>query len=105
MCGKAGPIIQDMVECGFDGISVEEAVDISKIKPIVGDVKILGNVSSKGKMLFGTPEEVKEEALKALNAGVDLLEPGCGISPPAPLDNIRAMVEALKEWIAKKQVT
>ncbi|MEM3584046.1 MAG: MtaA/CmuA family methyltransferase, partial [Nitrososphaerales archaeon] len=29
ICGKAGPIIQDMVECGFDGISVEEAVDIS----------------------------------------------------------------------------
>jgi len=105
ICGKAGPMIPDMVECGYDGISIEEAVDVKKIKPIAQakDVKILGNVSSKGNMIFGTPDDVKEETLKALEAGVDLLEPGCGISPPAPLGHIKAMAEALKEWVAKKK--
>jgi [methyl-Co(III) methanol-specific corrinoid protein]:coenzyme M methyltransferase len=98
ICGKAGPIIQDMVDCGFDGISIEEAVDISKIKPIVGDVKILGNISSKNTLLFGTPEAVKEETIKALEAGADLLEPGCGITPLTPLENIKAMVEVVEEW-------
>ncbi|MGQ9469824.1 MAG: MtaA/CmuA family methyltransferase [Nitrososphaerales archaeon] len=47
ICGKTEPIISDMAECGYNGISVEESVDIAKIKPLVGDVKILGNVSSK----------------------------------------------------------
>ena len=105
ICGKTTPMISDMVECGYDGISIEEAVDVAKIKPIAQakDVKVLGNVSSKGNMIFAGPDEVKEETLKALDAGVDLLEPGCGISPPAPLDNIKAMAVALKEWVAKKK--
>jgi len=102
ICGNATPMIADMAECGYDGISIEEAVDISKIKALVGDVKILGNVSSKGAMVMGKPEAVKQETFKALDAGVDLLEPGCGISLPAPLDNVKAMVEAAKEWAAKK---
>lgn len=103
ICGNAFPMIKDIIECGFDGISIEEAVDISKVKPIAGDVKILGNVSSKGHMVMGNPDQVKEETLKALEAGVDLLEPGCGISLPAPLDNVKAMAEALCEWLAMKK--
>jgi len=103
ICGNATPMIQDIIECGYDGISIEEAVDISKVKPLAGDVKILGNVSSKGHMVMGKPDAVKEETLKALDAGVDLLEPGCGISPPAPLANVKAMAEALEEWVAKRK--
>ena len=83
-----------MVETGFDGISIEEDVDIAQIKPSVGDVKILGNVSSKGALVMGDPNEVEAEAKKALEAGVDLLEPGCGISPITPIDNIKALVKA-----------
>jgi [methyl-Co(III) methanol-specific corrinoid protein]:coenzyme M methyltransferase len=71
----------------------------------VGDVKILGNVSSKETLLFGTPEKVKAEAKKAIEAGVDLLEPGCGIAPPTPLANVKAFVEAAKEFGWKSSPT
>jgi [methyl-Co(III) methanol-specific corrinoid protein]:coenzyme M methyltransferase len=94
ICGNALPMIPDMVETGFDGISIEEDVDVAKIKPLVGDVKILGNVSSKGALVMGDPNQVEDESRKALEAGVDLLEPGCGISPITPIDNIKAMVKA-----------
>jgi len=94
ICGNASPIISDMVETGFDGISIEEDLDIAKIKPLVGDVKILGNVSSKGALVMGDPDQVEAEARRALEAGVDLLEPGCGVSPITPIDNIKAMVKA-----------
>jgi len=93
ICGNALPMIPDMVETGFDGISIEEDVDVAKIKPLVGDVKILGNVSSKGALVMGDPNQVEDESRKALEAGVDLLEPGCGISPITPIDNIKAMVK------------
>jgi len=94
ICGNALPMIPDMVETGFDGISIEEDVDVAKIKPLVGDVKILGNVSSKGALVMGDPNQVEDESRKALEAGVDLLEPGCGISPITPIDNIKALVKA-----------
>jgi [methyl-Co(III) methanol-specific corrinoid protein]:coenzyme M methyltransferase len=102
ICGRAEKHVPDMVETGFDGISIEEIVDISRIKPLVGNVKILGNVSSKKTLIFGSPSQVKEEARKALEAGVDLLEPGCGISPITPLENIKALVEAVKEFKSNK---
>jgi [methyl-Co(III) methanol-specific corrinoid protein]:coenzyme M methyltransferase len=96
ICGNAELIVPDMAETGFDGISIEEAVNVAEIKPLVGDVKILGNVSSKSTLVFGSPEDVKKEARKAMKAGVDFLEPGCGFSPIVPMDNIKAMVEAVK---------
>ncbi len=85
----------DMAETGFDGISVDEAVDVARIKPLVGNVKVLGNVSSKSTLVFGSPEDVKQESRKALASGVDFLEPGCGFSPMTPIKNIKAMVEAV----------
>jgi [methyl-Co(III) methanol-specific corrinoid protein]:coenzyme M methyltransferase len=94
ICGNTELIVPDMAECGYHGISIEETVDIAKSKSMVGDVKILGNVSSKETLLFGSPEEVKAEAKKAIEAGVDLLEPGCGIAPPTPLANVKAFVDA-----------
>ena len=97
ICGKVGPIIQDMVDCGFDGISVEEPLDIRRIKPLIGDVKILGGVQSKN-LALNTPSSVREEVKKALEAGFDLIEAGEGILLPTPLDNIKAMVETVKEW-------
>lgn len=96
ICGRTEEIIPDMVETGFDGISIEEA-DIASVKPRVRDVKILGNVSSKKTLPFGSPNEVKAEAKKALKAGVDLLEPSCGIPTITPLENVKALVEAVEE--------
>lgn len=98
ICGDTNSIVPDMAECGYHGISIEETVDIAKAKSLVGDVKILGNVSSKETLLFGTPEDVKAEAKKSIEARVDLLEPGCGIAPSTPLDNVKAFVEAAKEF-------
>lgn len=98
ICGRTERIIPDMAETGFDGLSVAEEANIDGIKPLVGDAKILGNVSSRETLVLGPPDDVKAQAIKALEAGVDLLEPGCGISPITPLKNIRAMVEARNEF-------
>lgn len=102
ICGRTEKLVPDMCESGFDGISIEEAVNIANIKNLVGDVKILGNVSSKKTLVFGTPEEVKAEAINAIQAGADLLEPGCGISSVVPLANVKAFVDAAKEYVPKK---
>jgi len=98
ICGYTERIVPNMAETGFDGLSVAEEANIAGIKPLVGDAKILGNVSSKKTLILDSPDDVKAEARKALETGVDLLEPGCGISPITPLRNIKAMVEARNEF-------
>lgn len=98
ICGKTEPIIRDLVECGYHGISVEESVDIPKIKPLVGDVKILGNVSSKLTLLYSFPDEIEVEVKKAIEAGVDIVEPSCGFVPSTPIANTKAMVRATNRF-------
>lgn len=101
ICGRAEAIVPDMADCGYHGISIEEAVNVAKIKPLVGDVKILGNINSKRTLLFGTQDEVANEVKVAIKAGVDMVEPGCGIAPQTPTSNIKAMVEAAKKFGVK----
>jgi len=96
--GNVEPIISDIAELGYDGIAVEDSVNISKIKPLVGNAKILGNLSPIKNLLFGSPEDVKAEAKKAIEDGVDIVEISGGIAPLAPTINIKAMVEAVKEF-------
>lgn len=96
ICGRTEPILSDIMGIKFDGVSVN--VDIAFAKLHAGDTKILGNVSSKDTMIFGSTMDVKSEARKALEAGVDLLEPVCGISPITPLKNIKAIVKARDEF-------
>lgn len=98
ICGRTEPILLDIIETGFDGISVD--VDVARVKPLAKSTKILGNVSSKKTLIFGSPDDVKAEAKKALEAGVDLLEPECGFSLITPIKNIKAMIEARNEFYA-----
>jgi len=45
--------------------------------------------------------------LQSLDLGVDAVWPGCDIWPDAPVENLKAMVDAVKEygashWVRKK---
>lgn len=101
LCGDVEPFIPDIFDIGFDAISVKQSVDIARIKPIVGDVKILGNVESKVVLTHGTVEEVRAVAKKALEAGVNILEPSCGVEALMPLNNIKVLVEEARNYKLK----
>ncbi|MGB9978654.1 methylcobamide:CoM methyltransferase MtaA [Methanobacterium sp.] len=119
ICGSTEPIIKDMAATGFEGLSIEEKVDIARAKEEVkggggktirvggrtmsmggGDKvpKIIGNISSSETLFRGSPDQVKEEVKKVLEAGVDIIAPSCGLAPGSPLENIKAMVKARNEF-------
>lgn len=103
ICGNSTPILKSISECGFQGISIEEKVtDLRAAKKLVGGkTSLIGNLSSSGIMLNGTCEEIKTEAKKCLEEGIDILAPGCGIAPKTPTKNIRALIEARDEYYIK----
>jgi [methyl-Co(III) methanol-specific corrinoid protein]:coenzyme M methyltransferase len=100
ICGSTQPIIRDMATCGFNGISVEEAVNIPQAEKDIEDVDcvILGNISTSNTLLSGCTEDVKNDVTNVLGEGIDLIAPSCGIAPNSPLDNIKAMIEARNEY-------
>jgi MtaA/CmuA family methyltransferase len=99
ICGKSGGHIPYIIQTGtacynFDeGIDLYEAVDLMK-----GKVCIAGSVPTLPVLLNGTPEQVYEYSVKCLEAGVDMLTPGCAMAPYTPIENINAMARAAIEW-------
>ena len=102
ICGNSRPILEEMLDCGFSGISVEEAVDMTEAQQVRAETGaetvMVGNVSTS-QTLFSKPvEEVKAEVTQALEKGVNVLAPSCGIAPKSPLANLKAFVEARDEF-------
>lgn len=106
ICGHTAAILKDMLSCGYNGISIEEVVDMryaQKVKHELGDIsQVCGNISTSKTLYRGTTEEVRQEVLQALERGVDVVAPSCGIAAASPLANIQAMVDARNEFYEDK---
>jgi [methyl-Co(III) methanol-specific corrinoid protein]:coenzyme M methyltransferase len=102
ICGKVNAILSDMADCGFEGLSVEEKIgNAAEGKKVIGDrARLVGNISSPFTLLPGPIDKIKAEAKVALEGGIDVLAPGCGIAPMTPLENIKALVAARDEYYA-----
>lgn len=102
ICGHTANMLKDMLSSGYNGISIEEAVDMryaQEVKSSLGDkCQVCGNISTSRTLFRGTPEEVRTEVLEALEKGVDVVAPSCGIAAASPLVNIQAMVNARNEF-------
>ena len=86
-----------MVNTGVTGISIEEKVAPEDAAAKVGGKTVLvGNVGSVRPLFQGTPEEVKEAALRSAKAGFNVISSGCGIAVATPDANMEALVAAIK---------
>ena len=97
MCGNVNDRIDLMVRTGADSISVDQKVDMLRAKRVASEagVCVMGNLDPV-KIGQGSPEEIKLGALDLISnfsGGGLILSSGCILSY-APLENVRAMVEA-----------
>ncbi|WP_342303775.1 methylcobamide:CoM methyltransferase MtbA [Methanolobus sp. ZRKC5] len=96
VCGDTTQGLGVMETCGVDGISVDQNVDAATAVGNVKNAVIVGNLDPVNMLWNRTPEEIKEESQKVLDAGIGLLAPGCGIVSKTPTENLQAMVEMAK---------
>jgi [methyl-Co(III) methanol-specific corrinoid protein]:coenzyme M methyltransferase len=99
VCGNGDKIIGDMINTGALGLSIDSRTNAEKaVIAAKGKAAIIGNVDTVKALTFGTPEGVREDTLRALKARVDMVSPGCSISPLTPNKNLIAMVDTVKEY-------
>ncbi len=101
ICGEVDSIVPDILQCGFNAISVEENVkDLNNIIYLAhkNNTAVIGNISTANTLYRKPPEDVRKEAFKCLDAKIDILAPGCGLAPETPLRNLLAMSEARDEF-------
>ena len=97
ICGNTGPLLGSIRRSGANGLSVDQCMDLKQTRRrLNGEMALIGNVSPTESLLFGTPQDVEDEALACLAAGVDVLSPGCGLAPRTRTENVRVMVRTAK---------
>jgi [methyl-Co(III) methanol-specific corrinoid protein]:coenzyme M methyltransferase len=103
MCGDATAILEPLADSGFQGLSIEEKVDVAYASQMAGDdICLIGNVSPAETLLYKSREVIKREAKQCIEDGIGILAPGCGIAPRTPLENLKAFVAARDEYYQEK---
>jgi [methyl-Co(III) methanol-specific corrinoid protein]:coenzyme M methyltransferase len=99
ICGTVRPILRSMAECGAEALSVDERVDIAEAKKVLGPKPtIVGNIAPISVLFKGTPKDVERAVIEAIEAGVDMVAPGCDLWPYTPAKNVKTMVETVKKY-------
>ena len=99
ICGDTLNILDDIVECGYKDISIDNIVDMEAAKNKIGHkAHLSGNVSPTGALFLGTPAEVKEDVKACFRKGWDspmgfTLATGCDSVYGTPLENSLAFME------------
>lgn len=97
ICGDTTRILEDIPSSGFAAFSfdypstaLEDVVE--KLGKTMG---VIGSVPTVSHLLNGTREDVIEVSEKMIQGGVDLVAPSCFTPPQTPMENLRAMGEAI----------
>ena len=103
ICGDSTKVLDLYAKTGADVIEVDHKVDLETAKRVIGDrACVIGNVDPVTVLLQGTPERVRAAADECLAAaaggGSYILGSGCIVPRITPLENVRAMVEAVREY-------
>lgn len=102
ICGRLKSIYRELNELASDAVSFDSITSVKKVVKNVSGKVIMGNVSTFA-LENSSPEKIKSIAKNCLENGANILAPACGIGPHTPLDNIRVMLEAVKEHNIKTQ--
>ena len=108
-CGGIRPLLDDFIDAGFDDISPvqtnAEGMEASGLKRDFGDRLVFwgGGVDTQSTLPFGTPEEVYNEVMERIEifntGGGFVFNPIHNVQPNTPIENVMAMIEALKKHV------
>jgi [methyl-Co(III) methanol-specific corrinoid protein]:coenzyme M methyltransferase len=95
LTGHADRFISLMLQCGADGIGLDQACDLDKVRgQIPPDLPLAAVVGDHSLLATAAPDQVRETVRRGLQKGLTLALPPADIYPPARMENIAAFVEA-----------
>jgi len=104
ICGDNTKILDDFRKTGAGIIEIDQKVDLSAARSIVGpEVNLIGNLDPSGTLLQGSPDEVYDKSIEAMQkthalAGHFILGSGCFVPLGTPVDNLKQMVKASEDF-------
>ncbi len=105
ICGDITPRLHLLSKIGLVCFNFDWAIKPKVMKELSeGKFRIMGNVNTTD-LLMAKPEVIERQVIENLEAGVDIISPGCAISPTCPNSNLKAMSKAIKRWMEKRRIS
>ncbi|WPC43413.1 uroporphyrinogen decarboxylase family protein [Clostridium sp. JS66] len=104
ICGKTKGIWNDLRDLNISAFSVDNCEDMEEVKNALGDkVCLVGNIDPVSIIRNGTVEDVYREVKSCIEKAADspngyIVGSGCDIPGGAPIENIKAVIEATKKY-------
>ncbi len=96
ICGDVTPRLAMFKQTGMTCFNFDWAIAPETIvEQAGGDYRVMGNINTTD-LLSGTPAEIERQVLRNTEAGVDIISPGCAISPKCPNANLKAISDAVR---------
>ena len=98
ICGDTTEILDNMLSCDIDAISLDQIMDYRKIMPrIPKDIVLIGNLDPIQLLGRSTPEKIKEETIKLTKSmrkyNNFLCAFGCNCLNDSPVENLQAAIQ------------
>lgn len=98
ICGDITPRLGSMAKIGLSCFNFDWAIKPATMKQAsAGKFRIMGNINTTD-LLMGKPEQIRQQVIDCLEAGVEIISPGCAVSPKCRVENFQAMSEAIVSW-------
>ena len=94
VCGNTNKSMHLLAQSGADAISVDQTNDLVASRTLLKDTLLFGNIDPVVTLWQGNETQITEAVVRAKDAGVDAIWPGCDLVPETPIQNIQVMQKA-----------
>ena len=91
VCGNVTKSLHLLSQTGADAISLDQTVDLTAARLALKDTLLFGNLDPVETLSRGDSAQVAEAVIRAKEAGVDAIWPGCDLVVQTPIQNIKSM--------------
>jgi [methyl-Co(III) methanol-specific corrinoid protein]:coenzyme M methyltransferase len=103
ICGRTVDRMSFIAETGMAAFHYDSKNGAKESMDVVdGRIALVGNINNPETLFAKGPEEVRQEVLENLEAGVQLIGPECAIPLQTPLENLVEIGRTVRDWHAAK---
>ncbi len=99
ICGRTVDRMPYIAETGMAAFHYDSKNDPAESMAVVnGRIGLVGNINNPETLFARTPEDVRREVYKNLDAGVNLIAPECAIPLQTSIENLKEIPLAVQDW-------
>ncbi|HSI79149.1 MAG TPA: MtaA/CmuA family methyltransferase [Solirubrobacterales bacterium] len=104
ICGRTVDRMPYIANTGMAAFHYDSKNDpVESMDAVDGRIRLVGNVNNPETLFARGPEVVRDEVMRNLDAGVQMVGPECACPLQTPIESLRAIPEAVVEWTREKE--